>query len=406
MKKASSISIAFLIILSLTANPTMAEMYESSKLCRGCHMEIYRQWLKSGHSESFTDPLFRECLQGVVQRSSGQGGQCFFCHSPTATVPESSLRACQTVREGVTCDFCHTVKAARISEGFPRYLNAPGAKRGPMQGEMSMHHPMYRSPLILESKLCAGCHEFTNRHGVGILTTGTEWKRSVYGANGTTCQECHLPRDSEDIGLLMKQVSYQGPPNHRMREPTGTGRLKDAFTLMGYLFIKRQRAYVEVELSNEKGGHMLPTGMPSHRIVLVTKLVGETGNLLGLRELYFERVLGDERGNVLRYPDEMISRGEKVLRDSRIGPKETRTLGLVFPLLTKQENLYAELQLLYELPSRFHPMVRERLPIYSITIPYHIWNVPWEIIIFLSILAASTIVAYRVFRPAGGKLKR
>jgi hypothetical protein len=400
-KKAPPILLALLLVLPLSASKPGAEMYKSAKSCRECHLEIYGQWMSSRHAGSFTDPLFRESFNRLIKTSPGGLEQCFFCHAPLGTVSESPSKAGPVIREGVTCDFCHTVNEVTVTGSFPKYLNRPGLKRGPIKSARSTYHNAMYSPLILQSKLCEGCHEFRNRHGVGILTTVSEWKESSYCADGTYCQNCHMPRPFKDMVFLSKRVNADTYPDHRMNFSPGPGQYKDAFRFMGYLFIKRQRAYVEIALLNDKGGHMLPTGIPSRRIGLTTKLIDDKGNKLGKQELFFERLLGDGRGNILTSPEEILLHAEKVLRDSRIAPGEDRKLSMIFPLLKSPKTLYAELTLFYEFPSRLRSSVKKRIPIKSITIPYHSWNAPWEIIILIIILVAAGSIAYAVFKPAG-----
>ena len=61
---------------------------------------------------------------------------------------------------------------------------------------------------------------------------------------------------------------------------------------------------VTVKLRNETVGHMTPSGMPHHRLRLVTNLFDEEGKVVATAEERFERVLGDGKGRPLTTPAE------------------------------------------------------------------------------------------------------
>jgi hypothetical protein len=399
MQRISSFIVLSLFLSSLLCAPAYGSAsYEPAFICEDCHIEVYDRWTGSRHAASFNNPLFRNSLDKVLETAPGYGRKCFFCHGPTATVPEGSMRAGRTVKEGVTCDFCHTVYAARLSDEFPRYLNSPGTKRGPVEGAVSTHHEAEFSHLSQDSKLCAGCHEFKNQHNVGILTTGSEWKESSYSDDGVHCQNCHLPQPYRKVRLLRKKMAFDKPSDHRMNGGHVTYLLRDALEMGGNLIATDDRACIELELVNDRGGHKLPTGIPTHRIVLLARLFDERGFKIGERELFFERVLGDETGTPLASPEDMFLRATSVLSDNRLAPKEKRKLSLAFPLEEKRDRMFATVSLSYELPSKTWIPETERIVFSNMIIPYHIWQVPWGSLFILLMIFIAGLLIYCTFK--------
>lgn len=399
MRGTATVRILALLLLSLPFSArTVAETYEPAAVCKSCHRMIHDEWAASAHARSFTGNTFRESLTLHIDDAGGGGALCISCHAPTATVPEAAMRAKRTVREGVTCDFCHTAVSTRGGGEYPRFANIPGTKRGAVDDARSPHHDAAFSALHLESRFCSGCHQFRNRHGVDVLSTYGEWEKTEHRNSGTHCQNCHLPKPYRNVQLIRKKLGVDWPADHSFRGGHDPQGLREAFSLMGYLFATSMRAYVEVELKNEKAGHMLPTGIPSHRIVLVARLFDGEGKELGIRELSFERVLGDEKGKRLTEPGAFYFQAKSVLKDDRIAPGEKRSIATVFPLTEAPETLSAKVVLSYESPSATPAGGVSRIPFYSITIPYHRWDVPWEWLTAFILLLIAGMAAYMLHR--------
>ncbi|NIO16952.1 MAG: hypothetical protein GTN70_08130 [Deltaproteobacteria bacterium] len=401
MRRILSSIVLPLIVLSLPPLFAYGSIsYEPSGSCAGCHADIYSSWKGSRHAASLVNPLFRKSLEEIRQGEPGSGGKCLFCHEPSSTVPEAPLRAKGTPREGVTCDFCHTVYAARISDQFPRFLNRPGTKRGPLEGAKSTHHGAACWPLIQDAKLCAGCHELNNPHNVGILTTGSEWRESVYREEGVQCQNCHFLKPYREVTLLRKKLAADEPPDHGVRGGHVPMFLEEAFRMSGYIVALDDSACVELEILNDMGGHKLPTGMPTHRMILKARLFDERGFILGEREMTFARVLGDQTGAPLDSPEDMFLRATRVLSDNRFAPKEKRKISIAFPLEKERERMFATVSLSYELPSKTNIPGTETIGFKNIIIPHKIWQFPTGRLLALSIIILAALIVYVAFRRA------
>jgi len=80
----------------------------SAARCGECHTGIYSVWSSSVHALSWTNTTFQTSLK-EVEGNSIVVQSCTNCHSPVATHSEKPPVQ-QVVNEGVTCDWCHSIK--------------------------------------------------------------------------------------------------------------------------------------------------------------------------------------------------------------------------------------------------------------------------------------------------------
>jgi hypothetical protein len=69
-----------------------------------------------------------------------------------------------------------------------------------------------------------------------------------------------------------------------------------------------------------------------HKLRLGSTLYDAKGGVIGQKDELFERVIGDGAGKPLERPESVFTEGREVLKDNRIGPKETRVVVHRFPL--------------------------------------------------------------------------
>ena len=325
--------------------------YQSATVCAQCHPEIYRTWLSSQHARAFTDPAFQLPYDRIRRSTPGKTLACEQCHNPMRfLLAPGDPRAAIFAQEGVTCDFCHSVESVNISGPFPRYRARPGVKYGPRGGMpgKSVHNTKF-SRLHITSDFCGGCHEFKNPFGVSILATYSEWADSFYRGEGVHCQFCHLPQlfDARFIDPGKKKT---GPLDHAMVGGHSRERLAKAIPVRATLKVSGSEARVTVLLKNELVGHKTPSGIPTHRLRLTSTLYDASGNALGRKEEVFERVVGDGTGKPMERPELIFTAAREVLKDNRIGPKETRKISHVFAL-GNAKPATAEVALTYEIPT-------------------------------------------------------
>ncbi len=342
-------TMAALLAVSLSGRRGEAD-FRSATTCSQCHPEIYRTWRASQHATSFTDPSFQLPYDRIRRKNPRRTLSCEYCHNPLRFFlspgdPRSGIFA----QEGVTCDFCHSVESVTGAAGFPRYGLTPGIKFGPYPSAGKPGtgpHETRFSRLHLTSDFCAGCHEYRNEYGTPILTTYSEWQESFYRGEGVHCQFCHLPELFD--ARFIDPVRNKGPINHEMVGGHSRERLAKAIPLRASLTVRGSEARVAIQLKNETVGHKTPSGIPMHRLRLETTVYDGNGNALDRKEEIFERVLGDGAGTPLREPERIFTDAKEVLKDNRIGPKETRDLVHTFAGSGGNART-AEISLLYEI---------------------------------------------------------
>ncbi len=391
MKRAFPLLFIFLLLSSLPPLSYSGEKgFETAEICKKCHGVIYDQWKSSRHSNSFTEPNFGKVYRATQSTSPDRASLCRFCHNPIATIPKGYKKEGITEGEGITCDFCHTVKEVTIGNDFPRFVNTPGTKRGPIADARSPYHETEFSPLLLDSKFCAGCHEFTNENGVPVLTTYSEWEQSFYRGEGIHCQFCHLPQ-------LFPGSDEEGPPDHTMQGGYYPEKIREAITMTGTLRFRKKEAILEIELFNDRSGHKVPTGIPTHRLIVNARLNGDRGEVIGEKQVFIERVLGNREGKPISSAADMFLNASTVLKDNRIGPKEKRMLTLEFPLEKGSETLSAAVSLLYEIPSPDPVLKTVKINIDDMTIHRSGMKFPFQALILGLILITACLLAYDIF---------
>ncbi|MCL5967001.1 MAG: cytochrome c family protein [Deltaproteobacteria bacterium] len=414
MKTSGPSSAAFLALLAwllATVGPGAAgagepdsSRYRSAAVCAECHPEIVRTWRSSQHASAFTDPAFQLPYDRIRRADPPKALACEYCHNPMRSVlPPHDPRASIFAQEGVTCDFCHSVESVSPQGPFPRYRTRPGIKFGPRGGSRgkTIHETRF-SRLHITSELCAGCHEYWNKYGIPVLTTYSEWKESFYRGEGVHCQFCHLPQLFD--ARVIDPKTGKGPPDHAMLGGHSRERLAKAIPVKAQLTVGRKDARLVVQLRNETVGHKTPSGIPLHRVRLTSTIFDGKGNVLARKEEVFERVLGDGTGKAIEKPEMIFTASREVLKDNRIGPKETRRIVHVFPIRGAVPTI-AEVALAYEMPTPdIAPAVRYiEIPISRTIIPAEPRIAPSLVALIASALAVAVALLAAAFLVRLGK---
>jgi hypothetical protein len=185
---------------------------------------------------------------------------------------------------GVTCDFCHTLKSYRDEKpGSGNYVSVPAKQKlGPFKSESDWHH-VY-SELHTKSEFCAICHNMTNRFGLEIKSTFTEWKSSPYAADGIQCQDCHMSAKGfliadepvyesgkSSYSLLgyspfrEKLYTHSFPGAHTREQVEGAIRLSIEFSSSKVL--PGEDINIKIKIDNSRTGHKMPTGSSDIRFM-------------------------------------------------------------------------------------------------------------------------------------------
>ena len=91
--------------------------FDSAQSCQVCHQEHYDEWSRSMHAFAMQDPIFIKGWLAEQELHPETGERfCVQCHNPPAFVTGEYLNGYETtdylpsiIKEGISCDFCHSV---------------------------------------------------------------------------------------------------------------------------------------------------------------------------------------------------------------------------------------------------------------------------------------------------------
>ena len=415
------------VLRSIDSLPVVISTYfTTSGRCAGCHgrdllgqasidaqgrdVNVVDDWRSTMMANSARDPFFRAKIahESLVNPAHAEALQnkCLGCHAPLGMHEErmlghapftlAQLDTSHLGLDGVSCLSCHMQSEATAGTFFSGELQFDSARvYGPYSDDQInpaimqffvRFTPGFGSHIV-NSKVCAGCHTLItetadldgNLTGDRFVEQATyhEWLNSVYSANGTHCNTCHMPRISDGI-LLAAEYPFLNPQTpfglhhlvggneHMLRllkqnraglgiTATGTQfdstlartrRMLSQHTLSIALALEDRTAdtaYFSLRLEN-KAGHRFPSGYPSRRafvefVVLTTAgdTVFKSGVLNGADEVeghdmpyephhdvitspgqvqIYELVMGDVNGDVTT----VLERAKAPIKDNRLAP--------------------------------------------------------------------------------------
>lgn len=330
--------------------------YTSHEVCGSCHETIHESWSKSAHARSVTDPAFQAALKETLEHHPEKSkALCLSCHAPTTRWTHSENLEDPMVQEGVTCDFCHTVKSVDLSSPNERFEMKPGlVKYGPFDYAPSPAHETAFSILHRNKPtLCAGCHEYATATGFPALSTYTEWKESPYPDLGVSCQDCHMAlvqgaTARKDV-KIRDTGTYEFVNLHHLVGGGSKGQLRRGLDLrIPKAEVRGNRGFVEVEIENVAAGHKVPTGLPSKQLVLTVRALagkGESEKETYSKSVVYERRVMDDQGRIIRSDGDLFFLASREKSDTRIAPREKRVETFRFPL--PSDSMKAEITLAY-----------------------------------------------------------
>jgi hypothetical protein len=348
----SSSKVAVLTALVImVASPTGRTGLPLFNDCRQCHRDIFNLWKGSLHGQSYTDPSFQAAyLTTMLERGDDASEHCLRCHAPLAHRRRDFDLKSDNATEGVGCSFCHSIASVKGNQIDSCYqLDTAGVVYGPYPPtDNPIEHESRLSPLHQTADLCAGCHEFTNEHGVKVLGTYSEWSASPYPAKQIQCQNCHMPM-MYDLSV----VDDQEIPNwfvtaHEFRGGHSKINLTHAVDLKTEVTQSGRRCTVVVSITNAESGHKLPTGVPVRKLVLNVVMKTNYDYEIGSARKVYRKVLTDEYGTILETVPDMFLNATRIFSDNRIEPKETRVETFVFEIPAGISDFNIETTLKYE----------------------------------------------------------
>ncbi|MBU2601770.1 MAG: MscL family protein [Actinobacteria bacterium] len=350
-------ALALLAFAALVPGPVWAQEqrlssdWQSPETCGYCHDALYEQFTGSMHSQAAVDPLYLYEVALADEQTDGLVGPfCLKCHSPIGdwlgeTAPptgKSDGSALSDIaKEGVTCDFCHTVSGPSDEwPGNSSFESDPGlTKRGPYADSVSPAHDTAFSEFHTSSDFCGSCHDVNHPlNGLALEATYTEWKESGWADLGVRCQDCHMTPGAGPSPPGTGPVAAFGPERDRVFSMDFTGanavfgnreaaeeRLKGAAALelivegvpeAGVKAGDPVKALVKVK--NVAAGHYLPTGLTdTRRMWLEVKAVGKSGDPVELGKVEYHTIFADESGNHENVP---VWFAASVYYDRRVPP--------------------------------------------------------------------------------------
>lgn len=310
--------------------------FSSSRQCGQCHKELYNDWKRSLHADASSNAVFKAAyMQVYFEHGERARPACLTCHAPVAYFNNDPKLTQAISREGVNCDFCHSIAEALpgTPEGPQFRFEFGGVKQGPLKNSKSPAHQTRFNDLYQQSLFCKGCHEQKGSSGLPIIATWSEWKESPYPDKGITCQKCHMEQVSGKTAptSVQKNARHQ-ISNHDIAAGHSLTKRRQALEIkIAAIKTHKNRIQVQVDLTNTGAGHKMPTGLPVKKIILeVTVKDANSGHRQSRRRVY-QKIVADAQGKaVTKVVDLMLGKGTKILSDNRIAPLETRHESFTF----------------------------------------------------------------------------
>ena len=337
-------------VSAYAAEPLKLEDFSPAEKCGSCHMEVYQQWQTSNHSRTATDPIYLQFFQQEIQDlGSSASAHCATCHIPVATVAKEipltgplsfPLKISPVAKEGVTCDFCHTISGNEnlgkgISVGAYRYprKGTTDIKYGSHIDASTPNHGTEVSRFLQSPEFCGICHKFTHPVlGQTWQDTYEEWQNSSYAKEGRRCQDCHMPQ-------YAGRSAPHGAERTDLRAhvfPGGNSEMvAKVATVTLWAQVKQKSGSSEIIVkalaTNVGSGHLMPTGMPGFRQMwLEVEAKSARGVEVLAKKISFEVELLGPDGNPT-----MPWKAVRIGKDTRIAPRKSREMLLEFTLPEK-----------------------------------------------------------------------
>lgn len=341
-----------------------SNQFSKSGLCSNCHGSSFGEWDGSMHSNADSDFFYQAMLQEYGSDAEAQGLPpefCSRCHTPIGVVsaeipPLDGSHLSEVSKEGVQCDFCHSVVESE-GIGNAHYILKPGdVKWGNRANAEAPSHEIEAHEFYNESRYCGMCHNIY--HPVNNLTlaaTYTEWAESPYVEEGVNCQACHMTPGIVNFEENPGKAASTGPDREHVYTHYFVGANAFVTGVMGEgrhekraveylqhaakLDVKapesaepKENVGVEVQITNVGAGHKIPTGVTEDREMWLELIVEDSEG----RELYhsgdldsagkidsgttiYHTVFADSEGK----PTVRVWEAETILSDNRVRPKES-----------------------------------------------------------------------------------
>ncbi len=326
-----------------------AEEFQISYSCADCHQDRYNEWSRSMHALAVSDPIFEAAYLRAYQSDPKYRTFCLSCHSPTTRITNDFNLTKSISIEGISCSFCHSVTGV---ENNTFTFNPNNPMQGPYNDSKTDAHASSYSLLHTKSEFCAGCHEFSI-NGVPISSTYTEWKEGPYAAEGEQCQDCHMETKT---GAVAKNGTIRDKVYQHFWYGGHTGQfLGNAFQINSSIQKTGNRVKVTLNITNNGVGHMIPSGLPSRKVVLEFNASDKQGREIYSSQKVYAKTIVDQYNNEVSDFWKAVS----VAKDNRFKPKESRTEVFEFDAPDGTGEINIQASLTYQLEAEIITMETE-----------------------------------------------
>lgn len=325
------------------------QKFISSNICGKCHVDILKYWKSSMHFLSYEDPIFMTAYMQAFFNTDGKAKMfCLRCHAPVAYYSKDFGFKNEVSKEGITCDFCHSVSGIDLDNSNQPYkIENSQTKFGPLKNMQSPVHITKASNYFTKSEFCAGCHELKGKNGVNIISTYSEWKEGPYSKKGVQCQNCHMPYGT---GSIVDQNLKKSVVRMNLHDVSGghSVKLLSNVAKVEIIELKREGETISarVKVTNVKSGHKIPTGTPARELILKVTVNNSNGNTVCQDSIIIKKVLVDEQNKELLTDSDIILNANSILSDNRIPPGGSRDFQFSFNCNLKGE-FFVDASLVY-----------------------------------------------------------
>jgi nitrate/TMAO reductase-like tetraheme cytochrome c subunit len=321
------------LLLFAFASSAGLEAPTSAEFCGSCHRAIQESWKTSSHAQAMESRIFQDALAVAEDRFGARvRATCLKCHAPVAVeIGDLALRR-KVSWEGVTCDYCHSVRDVSLAGPNPKaVVDFSLVKSGPLKDADSMAHGTAYSAVHTSALVCAPCHEYRNAIGFPVLTTYSEWKNSRYGKEGKVCQSCHMYRTAGDVVDPRVKRSKAAINLHQMPGSHSIDQLTKTITANLSAGWQGDNLRVLVDVTNRAAGHYVPTGSPLRQLILEVRADASDGRHYR-EERVFRRTVADQQGATVDQEHLAFISSARVIADTRLAPDEKRTETFLFAI--------------------------------------------------------------------------
>lgn len=305
--------------------PRGSKALTSAEECGRCHQDIYRGWKSSLHAQAADDARFQAAYTKLKEEGGRGNSQqiCLRCHAPALLHDADTKWERKVSWEGVTCDFCHSVRSIGTDPKAPFLLDVGLVKAGPLHDAQPTTHQARYGEAFVSATLCNPCHQYTNEHGLDVLSTYAEWQASPYPTRGVTCQTCHMRGTTgKVVDPKVLRIASTTVNLHEMAGGHSVAELNRA--LLAQIAAERRGDTIDVtvQVTNRGGGHRVPTGSPLRSIYMLVQVDG--GSRMQTANRMYGRVVVDENNQEVTDEAAVWLRGARTVRDDRLAPNERR----------------------------------------------------------------------------------